>query len=253
MEEPMKQFHFFYKSIFSPGFISKTRYLPLSKAMIHIFLLAIIISLPMIYEKYVSLELIKVIEANKEKIPEFSITDGTLHLNEEVSSTIIQGKDVSIIFNTESNDLHMYSNNQNAVLFLKNKIVFQKSNRFYSMPNITPGDIPNKESFFSSLKQYEEMAVSTLFIFSIIGYFSNLTFLFVGASALAVVGYIFGSYRHTNVPYRQLWRTAVFSLTSVAVLYFLIEFFYINLSSTQELISLSLISVAMHILAIRKY
>jgi hypothetical protein len=218
----MNIFKQFLKSLYSPKDIAIFRFQGIGKTILFVFLLTLLSILPTTFQ-FVSainngLELSK--DVLKEEVPPFIIENGQLSV-ESQTPYIFEEKGIKIIIDgTGSIDQSDLNKSETAIALLKNEFVFmaggQAQSSSYSMfpeMELTNQDIVE---FIQSMEGLKYIFIPIMFL--IIFIFSS-GIKFIEVSILALIGLLVKNLLKRNVPYRQAWRMAAYSVTLPTVFF----------------------------------
>jgi hypothetical protein len=212
----MNIFKQFLKSLYTPKDIAKFRFQGIGKTILFVFLLTLLSILPTTFQFASAinngLELTK--GALKEDVPPFIIKDGQLSV-ESKKPYIFENKGIKIIIDgTGSINQSNIDQTETVVALLKNEFVFmsggQAQTSSYSMfpeMNLTNQDI------IDFIQSTEGLKYIFLPIMIVIIYIFSSGSKFIGVSILALFGLFIKNLIHRNLPYRQAWRMAAYSMT----------------------------------------
>jgi hypothetical protein len=218
----MNVFKQFFKSIYSPKDIAKFRFLGIGKTILYLFFLSLVSVIPSSYFFTTAINNgLEVTKATlKEEVPPFVIENG--QLNTESSTPITIDKDgFKIIMDaTGTVDSSEFENTDNVIALLKDEFVIvaggQPQTTSYAM--FSDIKITNKEllSFIETLEGFKLIFLPILIL---VIYIFSSGIKFIEVSILALIGLFITSLLSRNVPYRQLWRMAAFSVTLPTVFF----------------------------------
>jgi hypothetical protein len=239
----MNSFALFIKSIYSPSTIYKSRFLPIGKAIMHLFLLAIVINMSIYFQSALSINgLLNTLNENKQIIPQaIVISDGQLNLNNE-EAIIISNNSNDIIV---SNDYQIVDNAHSTLAFLNENIHIVAANKEIIIPYTIIGDGKITEIVSTNIGLFILGGI----LFFLGSYLFQVTFLFLGVSILAYISTLSKSKR--KLTYRLYWRIASFAITNTVLIFSILNIWSIKVPSLLALIIL-LISNLMVYLAIKK-
>jgi hypothetical protein len=218
----MNIFKQFLKSLYSPKDIAIFRFQGIGKTILFVFLLTLLSILPTTFQFSSAinngLELSK--DALKEEVPPFIIENGQLSV-ESQAPYILEKEGIKIIIDgTGTIDQNDLNNSETAIALLKNEFVFlaggQAQSSSYSMfpeMNLTNQDIVE---FIQSMEGLKYIFLPIMFL--IIFIFSS-GIKFIEVSILALIGILVKNLLKRNVPYRQAWRMAAYSVTLPTVFF----------------------------------
>jgi hypothetical protein len=248
----------FFKSLYSPKDIAKFRFQGIGKTILFVFLLTILSILPTTFQ-FTSvinngLEMTK--NALTEDVPPFIIENGQLSV-ESKTPYILEKKGINIIIDgtgsIEQNDLNQ---SETTIALLKHEFVFlaggQAQSSSYSMfpeMKLTNQDIVQFIQSTEGLKYiFLPIMVLIIFIFS-----SGIKFIEV--SILALMGLLVKNILKRNVPYRQAWRMAAYSVTLPTVFFAIMELLQTQVPNgfiINWFVSIMVLSLAMKEIPIKK-
>lgn len=218
----MNIFKQFGKSIYSPKDIAKFRFQGIGKTILFVFFLTFLSVLPTTYyfSTAISNGLVVTQKTLKEEMPPFVIENGQLSL-ESSKPVTIEREDFNIILDPtgtiEKKDL---KDTENTIALLKDEFLLmaggQSQSYSYSMfkdMKITNQDLLHFLHTLDSLK-----IIFIPLIFLVIYVFSS-GIKFIEVSILAVFGLFVINLLRRNVPYRQAWRLAAYSVTLPTVFF----------------------------------
>jgi hypothetical protein len=226
------------RSMYSPFFIAKTRFFPIGKAIKHLFLLALLLTIPLLLQTYLSYNQLYSAVLSQQEFNDFTIADG--QLSTSVHGEVYRDKhNVITFFPTKTSDVQD-ADSKNAIVFLKDHIFIQINTESFSVPYTLIDNNLSESEFYEKLMEFNNYILLILFVFAFITYFTNVTVLLVGNSFMAFVGSSVAKLLNKNMEYRHTWRLASFSLTNVVFGFIILNFFF---TETPFLLSLLVFSI----------
>jgi hypothetical protein len=218
----------------------KARFLPIGKAILHLFLLAFLFNLSIHFHTAININgLLSIIEKNESKLSQVSIIDGTL-TKDSVEEIIISEQNQEIII---SNSDSIKIENKNAIALLNNELLIKTKSQDFIIPYSMIGN----GSINELIQRNRGMFYLGGVLFFVGSYLLQLTLLFIGVSILAAIV----TKQKNTLQYRLMWRISAFAITNTILLFTLFNFLQIQLPSLVAFIIL-LISNLMVILSLRK-
>lgn len=204
------------KSIYSPRDIATFRFQGIGKTILYVFLISLISIIPTSYF-FISainngLEMTKSTLQND--IPPFVIENSELSIDSETPITI-DTQDFKIIFDdTNTIDEEQLQGINNAVVLLKNEILFIAGGQTqaYNYELFTDATLTNSD-FIQFIDVLEGAKIIFLPIMLVIIYIFSSGIKFIEISVLALLGLIVASLLSRKIPYRELWRLGAYSIT----------------------------------------
>ncbi|MGR6115550.1 DUF1189 domain-containing protein [Aeribacillus composti] len=229
----MNLFVLLFKSIYSPKTIALTRFQKIGKPILYGFLLAFLAALPNCI--YLNLAIVNAIngldQTINEKIPEFTIHNGTLKSEE---NAVVKAKhdQYTIIFDPKGtftrDDLKWQENVigilSNEFVFVSNGTMQQLEYNFFQETEIT------KEDLTAAIKQLSEVAPIIIPVISVTLFAMSATSKFVEITFLAIVGLLFKKRMGKRLNFKQLWTISAYSVTLASVFFAIMNFFLIDIS-----------------------
>ncbi|MDE3839618.1 DUF1189 domain-containing protein [Bacillus methanolicus] len=211
----MNLFKQLFKSLYSPKDIALYRFQGIGKTILYVFLLTLLSVIPNVY--YFSAAVINGLEAAqtavKDQFPEFTIESGKLGARQN-APIFINRDDFAIIFDStgEINE-DDFSEEENAIAFLQNEIIFIAGGNIQSYPYsmfsfpITSSDL---QEFLDTI---DSVTWIMLVIMAIFIYIFSAGMKFIEISIYAVFGLLFKNMTGKKLQYGHLWRMSAYSVT----------------------------------------
>jgi hypothetical protein len=219
------------KSIYSPSDIAKFRIQGIGRTILFVFFLTLISALPTTYyfTKVINDGLQATHDTFIEDLPPFVIENGLLSVK---SSTplIIEKNDFKVILDGGGTiDQYNLEDTENAIVLLKHEFLFLAggNKQPYSYTMLGDTKITNQDlvDFLNTMDGLKYIFLPIMFL--IIFIFSS-GIKFIEVSILALIGIAIVSFFKKNVPYRQLWRMAAYSVTLPTVFFTIMAIFQIS-------------------------
>ncbi|KYD02102.1 DUF1189 domain-containing protein [Bacillus atrophaeus] len=208
----MNLFKLFVKSTYSPKDIAKTRFQGIGKAILYVFLLSLLFTLPSAY--YLSSGTVKSMNGFKsvlqDDFPDFTISNGKLQTDEK-KSTESQANGFVIVFDpTDAYGTEQIEAKQNAIGILKDKFVLAIDGQATEMNySLLPSELTKKD-VMSGLHQNKTMIVTVL---SVLLFLMTAVGKFIEVSFLGLIGLIMKNAQRKQLSYPQLWKLSAYSIT----------------------------------------
>ncbi|KGA95995.1 hypothetical protein AJ85_20375 [Alkalihalobacillus alcalophilus ATCC 27647 = CGMCC 1.3604] len=224
----MKFYQLFYKSLYDLKVIAYTRLQPITKALLHVTVLALIAFLPFIISSSFTLnnQLNQIKALVETDLPEFTINSNQLHSN--LSEPFVEHSDATGFLIVDPNnqysltELHQYGN---GVALQKNNLIsFAEGQAQDISYNLLGVEQMGSDQL---LERISELAGFLPILLPLIGFFNYVSLLgttFLGISLLAVLGLLLRGKRN-QLQYKHLWNMSAYSLTLPVILFGWIEVF----------------------------
>ncbi|MFD2446075.1 DUF1189 domain-containing protein [Bacillus sp. CGMCC 1.16607] len=212
----MNLFNQFIKSLYSPKDIAKFRFQGIGKTILYVFFLSFLSLIPSAY--YFSAAIVNGLEVTKNtfenEVPTFVIKDGQLSLDSKTPVTIEKDDFNIILDSTGSLQADDIGDSENAIALLKNEFVFAAGGQVqtYNYALFSDMKLANKD-IVSFIHSMDNLKMIFLPILILVMYIFSSGLKFIGISIYAAVGIFLAKLLQKNVPYRQLWRMAAYSVT----------------------------------------
>ncbi|WP_147802909.1 DUF1189 domain-containing protein [Alkalicoccus halolimnae] len=222
----MNIFQQFIKSLYSPETIAKFRMAKIGRAILYVFLLMFIASIPMFISLAISINaLFNAGDQYLDEIPEFEINNGVLE-SELEEPYINDEEDMTLVFDSTGEvspgDLDGYGN---VIALLDREVIFVtggESNRITYQDaglDVTKDEI---DSFYTTLDDLSALIV----IIVLAGfYLFNTALKFIGIFVLSVIGILLKRKTADHLRYRHLWVLSAFTVTMPTILFSYLEGF----------------------------
>ncbi|ALC81639.1 MULTISPECIES: DUF1189 domain-containing protein [Bacillus] len=216
----MRIFRQFFKSIYSPQAIARTRFQKIGIAILYVFLLSFLAALPSAFNMgttiyQASYDFKDILERD---IPDFSIKDGQLSTAEKAPVEGQAGQFMVVLDPASAYDTEQIEAKQNAAAFLKDKFVIATDGQAMEFEyTMFPSDI-SKNEILDLSGQLQSFFVPVLIV--LIFFFSAAS-KFIEVSLLAVLGILIKNMqgKSSMLPYKQLWTMAAYSATLATVFF----------------------------------
>lgn len=225
-QKRMNIFKQFLKSLYSPKDIAKFRFQGIGKTILFVFLLTLLSILPTTFQFASAinngLELTK--DALKEDVPPFIIENGQLSV-ESKTPYILDKKGIKIIIDgTGSIDQSDINQSETAIALLKNEFVFMAGGEAQSSSySMFPEMELTNQDIVDFIQSTEGLKYIFLPIMILIIYIFSSGAKFIGVSILALFALFIKNLLHRNLPYRQAWRMAAYSMTLPTVFFTIMD------------------------------
>jgi hypothetical protein len=212
----MNIFNQFLKSIYSPKDIAKFRFQGIGKTILYVFSLTFISILPTTYHLISAINngMDVTRETLNKDVPPLIIENGQLSL-ESNSPVIIEKDEFKIILDdTGTIEPNEFAASENVIALLKNEFLFIAGGRAqsYNYAMLTDMKITNQD-LLDFLQTIEGLKIIFLPVIFLIIYIFSSGIKFIEVSILALIGLFITNMLKRNVPYRQSWRMAAYSVT----------------------------------------
>lgn len=210
----------FIKSLYSPQAIARIRFQKIGIAILYVFFLSFLAALPSAYNMataifHASNDFSGILDRD---IPDFSIEDGQLSTAETAPVKGQQDQFMVVLDPAEAYDTEQIEEKQNAIAFLKNKLVVATNGQAmefdYSMfpSDLSKNEISNLSGQFQSI--FVPVFIALIFFFSAASKF-------IEVSLLAVLGILIKNMqgKRNMLPYKQLWTMASYAATLSTVFF----------------------------------
>ncbi|CCF05881.1 DUF1189 domain-containing protein [Bacillus velezensis] len=218
------------KSTYSPADIAKTRFQGIGKAILYVFLLSVLFTLPSAY--YLCSGTVNSMNGFKtvlkKDFPDFSISNGELQTKASASKETEANGFVIVFDPTDAYGAKQIAAKQNAIGILKNKMVLAVDGQATEMNySLMPADITKKE-IISALNQNKTMIVTVL---SVLLFIMTAAGKFIEVSFLAVIGLVLKNAQRKTLNYQQLWKLSAYSITLSTVFFTIMRALVITVPS----------------------
>jgi hypothetical protein len=218
----MNIFTQFAKALYSPKDIAKFRFQGIGKTILYVFILTLLSIIPTTYQLVNGLSnaINAVGDTLKEDIPSFTIENGQLSLDQTTPVIIEKNEFTIVLDSTGTIDAEDFNYEENVIGLLKNEYLFifggqAQSNSYAAFNGLK---ITEKEllAFIESTKGLKIIFLPVIFI---VVYIFSSGIKFIEVSILALIGLLIKNLLNKNVPYRQSWRMAAYSITLPTVFF----------------------------------
>ncbi|MBB5324720.1 hypothetical protein HNQ34_001818 [Anoxybacillus tepidamans] len=222
----MNVFMQLWRSLYSPKDIARFRFQKIGKAILYVFLLALISSLPLAY--HLSTNFIDGIRYMgslfENEIPSFTIENGGLR-SSATQPVIINEHGLTIIFDSTGQvTKEKVERATNAIGLLKHEavIVTNGQAQYYSYTMFSNMKLTDRDvrSFLETLQSLLPVLIPLTFLFL---YIFTSASKFIGVSVLAFIGLILRSTLDKNITYRHTWVMSAYSVTLSTVFFAIME------------------------------
>lgn len=218
------------KSTYSPRDIAKTRFQGIGKAILYVFLLSLLFTLPSAY--YLCSGTVNSMNGFKtvleKDFPDFTISNGELTTKAAAPKESEANGFVIVFDPTDAYGTKQIEAKQNAIGILKNKMVLAIDGHATEMNySLMPADLTKKE-IISALNQNKTMIVTVL---SILLYIITAAGKFIEVSFLAVIGLFLKNAQRKTLNYQQLWKLSVYSITLSTIFFTIMRALVITVPS----------------------
>ncbi|WP_373688961.1 DUF1189 domain-containing protein [Bacillus nakamurai] len=219
-----------FKSTYSPRDIAKTRFQGIGKAILYVFLLSLLFTLPSAY--YLCSGTVNSMNGFKtvleKDFPDFTISNGELKTKAAVPKESEANGFVMVFDPTDAYGTKQIEAKQNAIGILKNKMVLAIDGQATEMNySLMPADLTKKE-IMSALNQNKTMIVTVL---SILLYIITSAGKFIEVSFLAVIGLFLKNAQRKTLNYQQLWKLSAYSITLSTIFFTIMRALVITVPS----------------------
>ncbi|MCP6681029.1 DUF1189 domain-containing protein [Bacillus nakamurai] len=226
----MNIFTALFKSTYSPRDIAKTRFQGIGKAILYVFLLSLLFTLPSAY--YLCSGTVNSMNGFKtvleKDFPDFTISNGELKTKAAVPKESEANGFVMVFDPTDAYGTKQIEAKQNAIGILKNKMVLAIDGQATEMNySLMPADLTKKE-IMSALNQNKTMIVTVL---SILLYIITSAGKFIEVSFLAVIGLFLKNAQRKTLNYQQLWKLSAYSITLSTIFFTIMRALVITVPS----------------------
>ncbi|QPA30087.1 DUF1189 domain-containing protein [Thermaerobacillus caldiproteolyticus] len=222
----MNMFIQLWKSLYSPKDIARFRFQKIGKAILYVFLLALIFTLPLTYHFTTSfLEGIRYTSSLlKNEIPAFTIENGELH-SSATQPIVIDEHGLTIVFDSTGQvTKEEVERSGNAIGLLKHEAVLVANNQtqYYSYTMLPEITLTNQDvhTFIETLQSLLPVLVPLTFLLL---YLFTSASKFVGVSVLAFIGLILRSTLDKKITYRHTWVMSAYAVTLSTVFFAIME------------------------------
>jgi hypothetical protein len=215
------------KSIYSPRDIASFRFQGIGKTILYVFLISLISILPTSYLFVTAINNgLEVSKATIENdLPPFVIENNQLSIDSDVPITI-DTEEFKIIFDdTNTIDEEQLKGVNNAVVLLKNEVLFIAGGQIqtYSYDMFTDITLTNSD-FIQFIDVLEDAKLIFFPIMIVMIYIFTSGIKFIEISVLALLGLLVASLLSRKIPYRQLWRIGAYSITLPTIFFTIMAF-----------------------------
>ncbi len=221
----MNIFKQFYRSLYSPKDIASFRFQGIGKTIIYLVLLTIIASLPNLYylNKGINEAIHTFSVTMEEEVPSFTISDNTLHTDNDKEPTIIEKPDLTIIVDSSGTYDHAKINSYgNTVALLKNEFVIVTSGQAQTFDYSSFGNISlTNEELIEFIQTMDSLAYVFIIILVVIYILFMLIYKVLQTLVLAMFGSFFSKIFGRTLTFAQCWKITVYS-TTIPVIFFAI-------------------------------
>ncbi|KXZ18570.1 hypothetical protein AXI59_10220 [Bacillus nakamurai] len=226
----MNIFTALFKSTYSPRDIAKTRFQGIGKAILYVFLLSLLFTLPSAY--YLCSGTVNSMNGFKtvleKDFPDFTISNGELKTKAAAPKESEANGFVMVFDPTDAYGTKQIEAKQNAIGILKNKMVLAIDGQATEMNySLMPADLTKKE-IMSALNQNKTMIVTVL---SILLYIITSAGKFIEVSFLAVIGLFLKNAQRKTLNYQQLWKLSAYSITLSTIFFTIMRALVITVPS----------------------
>ncbi|WLR43957.1 DUF1189 domain-containing protein [Bacillus carboniphilus] len=218
----------FYKSLYSPKTIARTRFQKIGKTIAYVFFLAFISSIPavIIINSYIMENLESVERSLKVDFPDFSIEDGSLVLKEQNNFVETTSDNFHIILDEtgdqSDNDLAMQSN---VIAFLDDSLVVKvEGNQVFNQSYVYFLDNYTKDDIIDILHQLNNSKWIIIILASLMYFILNSFMKFLAVTFLALFGNILKQPAKKAIKFSQVWTISAYSITITTVFFTIMEF-----------------------------
>ncbi|NPC93326.1 DUF1189 domain-containing protein [Bacillus sp. WMMC1349] len=209
------------KSTYSPQAIAKARFQGIGKTILYVFLLSIIAALPNVYHTNNHFtEAMNSLQSDLKDLPEFSIEGGSLHTNTK-KATELHTNGYTVVLDPENSyDMKQITDKQNAVGFLKEKLVIVINGQDIEVSYTEFNEKISQQDILSLIDQMKTIIFPVL---SVLILLASTAGKFIAVTCLALIG-LFIRYRlKKNLRYKNLWVMSAYSITLTTVFFFLMD------------------------------
>ncbi|MDA7026930.1 DUF1189 domain-containing protein [Bacillus sp. CLL-7-23] len=209
------------KSTYSPQAIVKARFQGIGKTILYVFLLSMIAALPNVYHTNNHFtEAMDGLQTDLKDLPDFSITDGSLHTNTKKAIESQTNGYAVVLDPKNSYEMKQIKDKQNAVGFLKEKLVIVINGQDIEVPYTEFNEEITQQDILSLIDQMKTIIFPVLSIFILL---ASTAGKFIAVTCLALIG-LFIRYRlKKNLSYKHLWVMSAYSITLATVFFFMMD------------------------------
>jgi hypothetical protein len=155
----------------------------------------------------------------KENVPYFEFKNGELYVNETYQFN--NGSEYILIdTNVDYFDVSQVNKSYSSVILIsRNNLITYQSYRVQEIDFSNFGDLYFNRDILYTLKP---MLIIIIMVATVFVYLFQAGFYFLAALLYSLVGLIVSSATNMNLPYRILYKTAIFSKVTIALLYLLL-------------------------------
>jgi hypothetical protein len=226
-QKRMNIFKQFLKSLYSPKDIAKFRFQGIGKTILFVFLLTLLSILPTTFQ-FTSvinngLELTK--DALTEEVPSFIIENGQLSVESKTPYNFEKSGVTFIIDGTGTIEQTELKQTETTIALLKHEFVFIAGGQAQSSPySMFPDMKMTNQDIVEFIQSTEGLKYIFLPIMVLIIFIFSSGVKFIEVSILALIGILFKNLLKRNIPYRQAWRIAAYSVTLPTVFFAIMSF-----------------------------
>lgn len=223
-----------YKSLYSPKDIAKFRFQGIGKTILYVFLLTLLSILPAGYyfSKSFTEGVASLSEAFHNDLPEFTIKNGELLLDSD-KPIMQEHEDFTVIFDSTGEITPEYVEQEDfAVAFLKNSLVFTAGSQSQNLEYNTFGDITITDKKIQSfISDFQSSLPIVLGLFIVLMYLLASFMKFIQVTLLALIGILLKNMLGRKIRYPQLWIMSAYSITLATIFFMLMDLFTILVPS----------------------
>lgn len=211
----MQIFHAFFKSLYSPTYIGRFRFIGIGKTIGYIFFLMLIVTIPasiIVTQTFLSTTT-HVKDAIAVNLPDFIIEDGQLH-SEEETSLFLQQNDFEVIFDSTGEVQLADIEGKEVIALLKEDVYIASAGESYTFRYDQAGNISlTKDDIHQFIESLTQLIPIIIPVYLIIVYLFSTGLKFIGITVLSFIGYLFKNLAPISLSYRHIWILAAYVVT----------------------------------------
>ncbi|MFC7370366.1 DUF1189 domain-containing protein [Fictibacillus iocasae] len=203
-------------SLYSPQTIAKLRFTGIGSAILSVFILMLLSTLPpavMLGQSFTS-AISSLEQSMEDKLPEFTLEDGIL-TSPVKKATVTEYDGFYIIFDPQdtisTNEIREYD--EVMAFGSKSAIVRSGANEDSVTYSSLGADNMTKQDLLSALQSFDSILPILIPVLYVISYILIAGTAFTGISLLALIGLTFKNMLNRKLQYKQLWVMSVYSIT----------------------------------------
>ncbi|MFS0655300.1 DUF1189 domain-containing protein [Bacillus sp. 179-C3.3 HS] len=214
----MNVFKLLVKGIYSPKDIARARFSGIGKAILFIFILSLIASVPQGYHmsQQISNTISGFEHVMKKDFPDFTIEKGQLQTDQKTPIEK-QENGVTIIFDPDEKiKSSEIETKQLAIALLKDKAVIAIEGQMTDIPYQLLGGTLTKDDLAQVTNQNQAVIIP---IICVLLYLSTAALMFISATFLAMLGTFIKRMQRKELSFQMLWKLSAYSLTLTTVFF----------------------------------